>query len=160
MLNNHVWSIGDIRSYVAAVWEGKRVEIEPFQYPVNFGVIANGSSATETVTFAGDSDFVLLSLFSVFVESGLILSPVGSTLVIEDTASNEKFTSEPAFLDLYTNTAYDLPSSATSKQLPFPRRFPAASSLQLTATQNIDPAPGSAILVVVLCGVRVWEYSQ
>jgi len=160
MLNNHVWTIRDIRDYVAAMWEGKRVKIEPFQYPVNFGAIADGASAVETVNIAGDSDFVLLSLFSVFTENdGTVLTPVLSTLLIEDTASNERFTAQPAFLDLYTNTPFAI-EAPSSKQLPFPRRCPAASTLQLTAVQNINPGPTAASLVVVLDGVRVWEYSR
>lgn len=161
MFANKAWSMRDIRDYVAATWQGKRVKVEPFQYPVNFGVIADGASAVESVNMTGDSDFVLLSLFSIFTENdGSVLTPVLSTLVIEDTASNEKFTSSPAFLDLYTNTAFGLLGGTSYKRLPFPRRCPAASTLQLTLTQNINPAPAAATAVVVLDGVRVWEYSQ
>lgn len=160
MITCQKFDLRDLNDFLATMWGGRRIKAKPFLYPVNFGAVADGATGEQTLTIAGDSDFVFLSSFVLFRDAlSDAATPVGaSTLLITDTGTNEKYMDSRALMANYCN---DIGNTAAFKSfiaLPIPRRLAKQTTLSLSLVNASGFSPGS--IVVVLEGLRVWEYSQ
>lgn len=159
MITCQKFDLRDLNDFLATMWGGRRIKAKPFLYPVNFGAIAAGASLTETLTIAGDSDFVFTSSYIVLRNSGgTIIPAVGWTLLITDSGTNEKYTDSAAQVPSYCNDVGNSNANRAFIALPIPRRLARQTTLSLTLA-NVSGADAD-VCTIVLEGLRVWEYSQ
>lgn len=159
MITCQKFDLRDLNDFLATMWGGRRIKAKPFLYPVNFGAIAGGGTANETLTIAGDSDFVFTSSYVNLINSGgAVVTSVGWTLLITDTGTNEKYMDSAAQVPNYCNDIGNSNANRAFIALPIPRRLARQTTLSLT----LENVSGVAVdfATVVLEGLRVWEYSQ
>lgn len=160
MIIDQKFDLRDLNDFLATMWGGRRIKAKPFLYPVNFGELSSGITSEQTLTIAGDSDFVFLSSYIAARNAGndVPFPTVNFRLLITDTGTNEKYMSDSAFTSNYCNDIGNPYASLRFISLPIPRRIPRQTTLSFSLTNNNGPDARSVSLT--LEGLRVWEYSQ
>lgn len=150
----HSWA--QIEAFVARFYEGKRVLITPFGYPVSFAAVTQNQTQTQVVNIAANADFVLLGFRHRMwlAAAGQTVStkntPIGRLLVTES-GSNEQLTQAPVQLDNYST------NDAKVIDLPYPRILAGRTTVTLQYT-NASPAAESQNIEVFMQGVQVRVY--
>lgn len=147
-------SFSEIEAFVARLWAGRRVSIQPFAYrfDVDFDVAAG---STDTQRIAANAAFVLTDI-AVYNSAGGDVDE--STIQLEDSSTNERFFDSPALVRSICSVYQDSNSPVfVLGSLPYPRLIQANSNTILTFYGSAS-AVGAG--VVVLNGVSVYEYSQ
>lgn len=149
------WS--ELEAFISRFYEGRRLLITPYGYPVSFAAVAQNATQTQTINIAANADFVFLGLRHRMwlAAAGQTVSskntPIGRLLLI-DSGSNEQFTQAPVQLDNYST------NDAKVVELPYPRVLSGRTTVTAQYTNN-SPAAESQNIEVFLYGVQVRAYS-
>lgn len=149
------WS--QIEQFVARFYDGRRVLITPYAYPVSFLNVTQNATQTQTINIAANADFIFIRCHHRMwlAAAGQTVStkntPIGRLLLI-DSGSNEQFTQAPVQLDNYSI------NDSKVIELPYPRVIAGRTTVTAQYTNN-SPAAESQNIEVVLTGVQVRAYS-
>jgi hypothetical protein len=149
------WS--ELEAFISRFYEGRKVLITPYVYPVFFAGVTQNATQTQTINIVANADFVLIGVRhrAWLAAAGQTVStksaPIGRLLLI-DSGSNEQYTQAPVQLDNYST------NDSKILDLPYPRVI--AGRTTLTAQYNNNsPAAETQNVEVALTGVQVRAYS-
>ncbi len=153
---NALWS--EIEAFVARFYQGKRVLITPYGYPISFSSVAQNATSTQTINIAANADFILIGLRhrAWLAAAGLTVSskPAATArLLLIDSGSNEQYTQTSVQLDNYST------NDAKVLNLCYPRVITGRTTITAQLTNNA-PAAETINVEVLLDGVQVRAYSN
>jgi hypothetical protein len=146
-----------IEAFASRFYNGAKLLITPYAYPVVFAGLAQNATQTQTINIAANADFIFLGVNhrAWLAAAGQTVStktePIARLLLI-DSGSNEQFTQAPVQLANYSS------NDAKVLWLPYPRVIAGRTTVTAQLTNNA-PAAETVNCEVVLQGVQVRAYS-
>lgn len=142
-------SFQELNAFIADTYQGRRVKVLPFCYPVDIAAIAAavGAFTQSTQKINGNADFILCDLN---LNYG---SPQNLSIQINDASTQENLFNTPAGLATVTTQVL---VSAPNSGIGMYRRL-AANSNQVITVTSLNAA-GSTAFVLNLNGVQVFTY--
>ena len=122
----NTYSFRELADFASYLFNGARVSITPFGYPVTFTDVAAAATQTQVLRLLANSNFLLTSISGVQTTAALFHA---ATIQIVDSGSNEKFFDAAVPLDVLWGTN-------GVRALTFPRYISGNASLSVTLTNN------------------------
>jgi hypothetical protein len=142
-----------LQNLLALEYQGRRLDIRPFQYVFDFAAVADGTSAVATAKIVGNADFWVCGIAANSLSEAQ--SVLNASLQIEDSGSQERFFDEPSLIG---QVAYsdDTVTACLARGVPYPRKVAGNSTLTATlAGRSAITSPQ-----VMLDGVHVYVYGN
>lgn len=142
-------SFQELNAFIADAYQGRRVKVLPFCYPVDIGAVAaaTGAFTQSTQKINGNADFILCDL------EHTCITPEILTLQINDATSQENLFNTPA---AFSTVANFFGRQGNYASLGGFRRLSANSNQVITLTAL--NAAGATAFVLNLNGVQVFTY--
>jgi len=146
-----IYEFQQLQSLLSDIYGGRRIDVRPFGYAFDFDTLVSPNSAIATQKIIGNADFIVCSC--AFATAGV--EDIGtSTLMIEDSGSQEKFFNQAVPIDQFATCV----AASQARGLTFPRRV--AGNSTLTATLTAASGVTLTIPQLYLDGVHVFVYGN
>jgi hypothetical protein len=154
-MDSSSYSIADIESFCARMYQGKNLLITPYAYNTTFLALAQNASATNVIQIAANADFIALG-FRHRAQIGAAQTVQTITepfvrMLVTDSGSNEQFTAAAVDLNNYSCNG----GQGVLRNLPYPRVLAGRSSITVAVTNYAPTAETYTSLDIFLEGVLV-----
>lgn len=143
----------DLQAFLAPFYQGAKLLLTPFAYPVTFAALAQNGVATTNINIAANADFVLMAIrHHAQIGAAQTISTKTSPFVrmlVTDSGTNEQYTNGAIDLSNYSSDGY------YDHQLPYPRIISGRSALTVQVTNYAPTAETYTTLDISFEGVLV-----